>query len=81
MYQNWGNDPFGGGYHNWFSGYRVDKVMKCIRKPWSDQNIFIVGESYSNLTGWVEGALQTTENMLFEHYGIPKTIPGYYTGY
>ena len=53
MYQNWGNDPFGGGYHNWFSGYDVQKIMECIRKPWKKENIFIVGESYSNLTGWV----------------------------
>ena len=34
MYQNWGNDPFGGGYHNWFAGYDVSKVMKAVRKPW-----------------------------------------------
>ena len=81
MYQNWENDPFGGGYHNWFSGYRVDLIMKCIRKPWKNEKIFIVGESYSNLTGWVEGALQTTENMLNEHYGIKKTLSDYYTGY
>jgi len=83
MYQNWGNDPFGGGYHNWFSGYRVDLVMKCIRKPWQDESIFIAGESYSNLTGWVEGALQTTERMLNENFGIDYTLPlnDYYPGY
>lgn len=83
MYQNWGNDPFGAGYHKFFSGYRVDLVMKCIRKPWKKERIFIVGESYSNLTGWVEGALQTTERMLNEHFDIDYTLPldSYYPGY
>ena len=59
MYQNWHMDPFGGGYHNWLPGFDVEAVMKCIRRPWAEENIFIVGEAFSNLTGWVEGALQT----------------------
>ena len=59
MYQNWGQDPFGGGYHNWFSGYDVKECMKAVRRPWTGEDIFIVGEAFSNLTGWVEGALQT----------------------
>ena len=81
MYQNWGQDPFGGGYHNWYSGYDVEAVMYTVRKPWSDQNIFIVGEAFSNLTGWVEGALQTAEQMLIEQYGLPRSIEDYYLGY
>jgi hypothetical protein len=43
MYQNWGRDPFGGGYHNWFSGYNIESVMKCIRKPWKSESIHIIG--------------------------------------
>lgn len=81
MFQNWGADPFGGGYHNWMPGYDVEKVMRTMRRPWNRQKIFIVGEAFSNLTGWIEGALQTTQNMLQEHYKIPFTIEGYYTGY
>lgn len=64
MYQNWGRDPFGGGYHNWFSGYNIESVMKCIRKPWESESIHIIGESFSNLTGWIEGALQTSQRLL-----------------
>ena len=81
MYQNWGNDPFGGGYHTWQAGYNVEKVMKAIRKPWKEQDIFFVGEAFSNLVGWVEGALQTTERMLHDHYGLEYTIPDAYHGY
>lgn len=43
MYQNWTIDPFGGGYHNWFSGWDVEAVMKAVRRPWKEQDIFIVG--------------------------------------
>ena len=81
MYQNWGNDPFGGGYHNWFSGYDVSAVMKCVRRPWVEDDIFIVGEAFSNLTGWIEGALQTAEKMLIKEYGLPESLPGEYMGF
>ena len=81
MYQNWKEDPFGGGYHFWYSGYDLEAVMYTVRKPWLDRDIFIVGEAFSSLTGWVEGALQTTEQMLIEQYGLPRTIEGYYLGY
>lgn len=81
MYQNWGNDPFGGGYHNWFAGYNVERCMKAVRRPWKDEKIFIVGEAFSNLTGWVEGALQTADHMLHDEYGLEYTLPGVYNGY
>ena len=81
MYQNWGMDPFGGGYHKWASGYDIEAVMYTMRKPWSNKNIFIVGEAFSNLNGWVEGALQTAEHMLIAEYGLPESIKDYYLGY
>jgi monoamine oxidase len=59
IYQFWGNDPFGAGYHNFYSGYYIPSVMQSIRKPWEEESIFFVGEAFSNETGWVEGAFQT----------------------
>lgn len=43
VYQFWGNDPFGAGYHKFFSGYHIPAVMKSIRQPWIKRNIHIVG--------------------------------------
>jgi hypothetical protein len=34
IYQFWGNDPFGAGYHTFYSGYDIAAIMKCMRKPW-----------------------------------------------
>ena len=46
-YQNWQIDPFGGGYHNFRSGYDIESCMVAIRKPFKGKdkvhNIFIVG--------------------------------------
>ncbi|CAM6004626.1 unnamed protein product [Sphagnum balticum] len=75
LYQNWEIDPFGGGYHNWYSGYDVEAVMKAVRKPWKEENIHFVGEAYSNLTGWVEGAFQVTERLLIDEFKLPPLLP------
>ena len=60
VYQFWGGDIFGGGYHQFNPGYDVAAAMRTIRQPWENEDIHIVGEAYSNLTGWVEGAYQTS---------------------
>jgi monoamine oxidase len=75
IYHDWSEDPFGAGWHEWKAGVRFDTLMKKIRQPVSRENIFICGEAYSNNQGWVEGALQTSERMLEEHFGMPR--PGW----
>jgi monoamine oxidase len=51
---------------------RFDEVMKRMRRPVQDEAIHICGEAYSNYQGWVEGALQTAELMLEEHFHLPR---------
>ena len=53
IYQFWGDSPYGGGYHNFYSGYYIPAIMKTVRRPWQNENLHIVGEAYSNETGWV----------------------------
>lgn len=43
IFQFWGNDPYGAGYHNFYSGYFIPTVMRCLRKPWENQNFHFVG--------------------------------------
>jgi hypothetical protein len=33
-FQDWSQDPFGGGYHSWASHYNICQVMDCIRAPY-----------------------------------------------
>ena len=68
-YKDWTKDPYGGGYHAWKAGYAVDEVMPFMRRPIQKESVFICGEAYSALQGWVEGALCVAEKMLQDHFG------------
>ena len=57
-------------YH-WYNGvaawqpkFNTKKIKKEIKKPLHNENIYIAGENYSNYQGWIEGALETSENVL-----------------
>jgi monoamine oxidase len=63
-YYDWGDPPFGGGWHFWKAGYRYDKIIHKIRQPVPSENVFICGEAYSMKQGWAEGALQTAEDLV-----------------
>ena len=69
-YHTWNEDPYGGGWHEWKAGYRLDQVLCQMRKPVPGQNFHIVGEAYSFWQGWVEGALDVAESTLQEFFGL-----------
>ncbi|HEX4494051.1 MAG TPA: FAD-dependent oxidoreductase [Thermoanaerobaculia bacterium] len=79
-YHDWSDDPYGAGWHAWKAGVEFWKVMPKIRKPIESEDVFICGEAYSINQGWVEGALQTAELMLEEHFGMkpPSWLPSDY---
>ncbi len=72
VYHTWNEDPYGGGWHEWKSDYRLDQVMCRMRKPVPDVDIYIVGEAYSYGQGWVEGSLDTAESMLQDFFGLAR---------
>lgn len=72
VYHTWNEDPYGGGWHEWKAGYRLDEIMCRMRKPVADEDIHIVGEAYSYGQGWVEGALDTAESMLQDFFGLKR---------
>ena len=53
-----------GGIHFFKPGFNYKMIGKNILKPFSNQNLFIVGECYSSKQGWIEGALISVEQML-----------------
>jgi hypothetical protein len=70
-FQDWGQDPFGGGYHGWAAHYNICEVMDCIRAPYqkallgnSPRRTYIIGSCYSFDQAWVEGAFCTAESVL-----------------
>ncbi len=80
-YHDWSDDPYGGGWHAWKAGTRFWEIMPKVRQPLPDEQVFICGEAYSINQGWVEGALQTAELMLEEHFGLkrPSWLPSDYS--
>jgi monoamine oxidase len=59
---NWGAD--GGAWHAWQPGVSVPETMTQIRHPFADLPLFVCGEAFSRMQGWIEGALTNTEKML-----------------
>jgi hypothetical protein len=87
-FQDWGQDPFGGGYHGWSAHYNICQVMDAIRAPYqkvllngSPRQTFIVGSCYSFDQAWVEGAFCTAESVLQDFIQLPPLSPniGNYT--
>jgi len=72
VYHDWSNDPYGGGWHEWKAGFRLDEIMCQMRKPVASHDIYIVGEAYSYGQGWVEGALDTAESTLEDFFGLRR---------
>jgi monoamine oxidase len=67
----WGrNTIFGGAWHRWRPGYESEAVGRCMRKPFERLRLHVIGEAYSEVQGWTEGALATSEEMLREYYGL-----------
>ena len=52
------------GVAAWQPKYNTTKIKKEIVKPLKKENIYIAGENYSNYQGWIEGALETSDNVL-----------------
>ena len=66
------------GMHLWKKGYDMDSMYDSIIQPDMDEQIFIVGESFSKKQGWIEGALETCNNMKerlsFNGFNIIKEV-------
>ncbi|HET6233238.1 MAG TPA: FAD-dependent oxidoreductase [Longimicrobiaceae bacterium] len=79
VYHDWGDDPYGAGWHAWKAGVEFWDVMPYMRGI-PGEKVHVCGEAYSIGQGWVEGALQTAELMLKEHFGLkrPEFIPKEY---
>ena len=79
-YHDWSLDPFGGGWHAWKAGIDFRKTMPYLRAPLPGWPVHVCGEAYSVQQGWVEGAYQTAELMLEEHFGLkrPSWLPKSY---
>jgi hypothetical protein len=76
-YADWSQYPFGGGWNSWNPGYKSWDVVKDIQAldrnagPGA-KNLHVIGEAYSQAQGWVEGAFETAEQVLHDHFELSK---------
>lgn len=69
-YMDWGTDPYGGGYNLWKIHAKSWEIIPKMIQPVPEVPVYICGEAYSEDQGWVEGALQTAELMLQNHFQL-----------
>ena len=48
----------------------VSEVIDWAKRPFPQHDVFIVGEAYNLIRGWVEGALQSAQNALEEGWNM-----------
>lgn len=70
-YYDWSGDPYGGGYNLWKIHAKSWEVSSSIVQPVAELPLYICGEAYSTDQGWVEGALETAEDVLKRGFGLP----------
>ncbi len=67
---DWGDDPYGGAAHSWNIHARSWDLIPQIVKPAPGVPVYVCGEAYSARQGYVEGALETAEWMLEQHFNL-----------
>jgi lysine 2-monooxygenase len=70
VFHDWSGNPFGGGWHEWKAGYRYDQIIPQMVKPVEEDEVYIIGEAYSNNQGWVEGALETANDLINRFFNL-----------
>ncbi|MFV1987272.1 MAG: flavin monoamine oxidase family protein [Gemmatimonadota bacterium] len=66
----WRDDPYGGGVNFWNIHADSYAIVPKIVNPKPNVPVYITGEAYSHGQGWVEGALETAEIVLQDHFGL-----------
>lgn len=64
-----GSDDFEYAYHQWKLGVVDSEVRRRLAKPYDDRDFFICNEAFSDMQGWVNGSLRSS-NAVLKHLGI-----------
>ena len=70
-FMDWADDPYGGGVHFWNIHEKSWEVIPRVAQPKPPVPVYICGEAYSDNQTWVEGALETAELVLQQHFQLP----------
>ena len=73
-----GENDFPFAYHQWGLNTDDKKVIKRMVRPLAGEDIFTCNEAWSDMQGWVNGSLRSTEKMLDEVFKL-KSITELYS--
>jgi monoamine oxidase len=71
-FMDWMNPPYGGAVHFWNPGHKSWEIKDRMTQPVDGVNAFVVGEAWSTVQTWVEGAFQTSEIFLQKRMGMAR---------
>ena len=71
-YKDWSDEPFGGGVHSWNQGFQSWKLKDTIVNPIPYAPVYVCGEAYSTSPTFAEGALETAEIALVDHFRVGR---------
>lgn len=71
-YHDWAPYPWGGAVHQWRPWNKSWEVAKLMMQPIENRSLYTCGEAFSEVQGWVEGALSNTEMLLQSHFALDK---------
>ena len=70
-YRSWdGLNDFPHAYHQWALNANDKEVINRMTKPLYEEAIFTCNETWSDMQGWVNGSLRSSEKMLNDHFGL-----------
>jgi monoamine oxidase len=71
---------FLGYHHPWWHLLDIHGGTSATDWPMQGANLYVCGEAYSNMQGWVQGALNSAELMLEENFNLsrPAWLPPSY---
>lgn len=61
LYKRWADQFFGGATHTWNAGSKPFETSDAMVEPVPGVPLFVVGEAWSTVQGWMEGALRQGE--------------------
>jgi hypothetical protein len=74
VFRDWSVDPYGGAYNMWKIHADSFAVSHDIVHPVESLPVYICGEAYSHDQGWVQGALETAEDMLDRFFSLSPLL-------
>ncbi|WP_166461154.1 flavin monoamine oxidase family protein [Flavicella sediminum] len=77
-FRSWdGVNDFPFAYHQWALNTNDREVIERMTNPLHDEAIFTCNETWSDMQGWVNGSLRSSEKMLKHNYGLESITESY----